>query len=241
MTDPGRLIESGGASERALLGAARSLRATSASRQRALVSLGLASALSLAPATALAALKWLKGTTLTLVGSQWGAGVIITTVAVGAATVHVAQRAKSPEVAAVTTVPRAHAPAPIATTERAPAPVELIPTPALPPAEPARAPAARSATLPSVPAVSELELLDSARSQLRAGNASAALATLGEHQRLHPRGRMGTEARVLRIEALGASGRRDQALREARQFLEQNPNGLLSHRVRRWLDGQEKR
>jgi hypothetical protein len=62
---------------------------------------------------------------------------------------------------------------------------------------------------------------------------------LSDRQRSYPQGSLAIEARVLRIEALGESGQGPQAVGEARQFLQQHPNGLLSHRVRRWLERQE--
>jgi hypothetical protein len=247
MTDPGRLFDSGSSDERALLVAARSLRANAASRQRALVSLGVLSALTLAPATAIAALKWIKGVSasaLGVLGSQWGVGIVITTVAVGAVTVHVTQRTTGPNAALAVSAPApvrgAVPPLQVPAEASVATPAEEEPVAAPLPIESAGPRPSRSVSKPST-APTEIELIDSARERLRSGNASGALAVLGEHRRAYPGGSLSTEARVLRIEALAASGQREQALKEARQFLQQHPNGLLSHRVRRWLDSQETR
>ena len=52
----------------------------------------------------------------------------------------------------------------------------------------------------------ELGVLDVARSKLGAGDARGALAVLDEYARTFPRGRLGLEAEVLRIDALSRAG-----------------------------------
>ncbi len=253
MSEPQRLSDSGSLEERSLLAAARTVRATPASRQRALVSLGVVSALTLVTATAGAAVKWLKLAGISgwrLLGTQWGAGLVITSVAAGAVTVHVAQRAVERSSADIAT-PKVSSPSPARTANPKPLPSsapaatgsfgELAATP--PPVSPTVATVATSPAPPSsVAALSavptELSLIDTARQRLRTGNGAEALATLNEHRRLYASGALGLEAKVLRIEALEASGNRAQALREAQDFLARYPNSLLSHRVRRWLVGR---
>jgi hypothetical protein len=221
-----------------------------------LVALGVASGLTLATSTALGALHWLKaaGTTaLGVFGSQWGAGILISMVAVGAVSFHVTQQKSEGEHPTITTPAPRYLPSTIPLSIPSSIASSLEPeTGAGPPVVDEPSPAQVVApTPPSVasppspvsrnPAISEIELLDLARQRLRAGDAEGALSALGERQHRYPGGSLVTEARVLRIEALAASGRAAQASSEARNFLQQHPNGLLSHRVRRWLERREAR
>jgi len=81
----------------------------------------------------------------------------------------------------------------------------------------------------------EIDLIDAARAALSRGDARGALATLDAYSRIYPRGRLGMEAEVLRIDALERSGDTDGARRRAEIFLRHNPKSVLSARVRRLL------
>jgi hypothetical protein len=81
----------------------------------------------------------------------------------------------------------------------------------------------------------EIDLIDAARAALSRGDSRGALATLDAYARLYPRGRLGMEAEVLRIDALERSGDTDGARRRAEAFLRHNPKSVLSARVRRLL------
>jgi outer membrane protein assembly factor BamD (BamD/ComL family) len=81
-------------------------------------------------------------------------------------------------------------------------------------------------------------LLDEARTALAHGDASGALAFLGRHDREYPRGFLGSEAEVLRIQALFAQGQKEQARRRAEALLAREPNGPQAKRVRSLLDAQ---
>jgi hypothetical protein len=81
----------------------------------------------------------------------------------------------------------------------------------------------------------EIDLIDAARAALSRGDSRGALATLDAYARLYPRGRLGMEAEVLRIDALERSGDTDGARRRAAAFLRHNPKSVLSARVRRLL------
>jgi hypothetical protein len=81
----------------------------------------------------------------------------------------------------------------------------------------------------------EIDLIDAARAALSRGDSRGALATLDAYARIYPRGRLGMEAEVLRIDALERSGDTDGARRRAEAFLRHNPKSVLSARVRRLL------
>lgn len=95
---------------------------------------------------------------------------------------------------------------------------------------------------PSAPAASsltdELHLLDEARGHLRAGNAAACLATLDRYAAAHPKGGLGLEARVLRVDALVTSGRIDEARSLAQRTLSESPKGPHAARLQRLVDGR---
>jgi RNA polymerase sigma-70 factor, ECF subfamily len=79
----------------------------------------------------------------------------------------------------------------------------------------------------------ELAQLDAARARLAAGGADDALALLAAYDRSSPRGVLGLEAEVLRIDALSRSGRGAQARARAQAFLARHPTSVLAARVRR--------
>jgi hypothetical protein len=81
----------------------------------------------------------------------------------------------------------------------------------------------------------ETGAVDAARSLLLRGDARGALAALDAYARAYPRGRLGLEAEVLRIDALDRSGQSDAAKRRAEAFLRQHPKSVLAARVRRIL------
>jgi len=105
-----------------------------------------------------------------------------------------------------------------------------------PPAPPAVAPSAPQGTL-----ADELALLDAARRALRRGNARVALSELDRHQAEFPRGLLGQEATLLRIEALVRSGNRPAAEALARQFLARQPNSPHAKRIESLLGQAERR
>ncbi len=70
----------------------------------------------------------------------------------------------------------------------------------------------------------QLRLIDSARSAIAAGNASAASQALTSYSSKFPHGSFGQEAQVLRIEAVDMQGNHAQAATLAKSFLAQHPN-----------------
>ena len=88
------------------------------------------------------------------------------------------------------------------------------------------------AARPPVTLAHELSSLDAARGLLARGDATGALARLDAYGRAYPRGRLGLEAEVLRIDALDESGRSDAARARAQAFLQHHPHSVLAARVR---------
>ncbi|HET9956608.1 MAG TPA: hypothetical protein VFQ61_19050 [Polyangiaceae bacterium] len=85
----------------------------------------------------------------------------------------------------------------------------------------------------------ELALLESSRRALVAGEPKRSLSLLDEYTRKFPRPRLSSEAQVLRIEALVASGERGKALELGRSFLARQGHSPFARRVRS-LIGVEK-
>jgi hypothetical protein len=84
----------------------------------------------------------------------------------------------------------------------------------------------------------ELAALDRARALLREGNAAGALQAVSAYEKQFPAGTLAPEATLVRLEALLASGAREQAEALAKKFLAQNKSELLQQRVQRLLDAK---
>ena len=245
MSDLERLSSSGNADERDILRAAREVRPSSASKQRALLGLGLASVTALTPTTAAAIAKSIKATLSAawpLVASKWTAAALVVTVGASVAVVQSRRSLATPP----------HAPGRDSSAQAPTVPPQPIvarspsaPSPSSDPVASDNPPSLDAPASPGVallpkrvapPVATEVELFDAARARLSAGDSAGALKALGELLRSYPGGNLALEAKALRIEALDGVGQRQRALAEAQAFLAQNPNGLTSHRVRRWLE-----
>lgn len=79
----------------------------------------------------------------------------------------------------------------------------------------------------------ELAELERARARLRTGDATGALSLLDAHAAHHPKGVLSTEATLLRVEALVAAGRMDEAKRVAGPLVDRRD--LTGERARRLL------
>jgi len=237
MSDPTRLLSSPESElERALLDAGRSYTASSSMRSKTLLALGLSAvATSTAPAAVAASSSLTKAAF---------SKVAVAVVVIGAVAApvwrylgHPASSAPVTKAAVVAAVPALPPPAVV---ESAPAPVAALePAPiaaAEPqPSTPARTAgstraAAKPAAAPSLSA--ELAALDAARSSLSHGDPAAALSALDGYNRDFPRGRLKTEAEVLRIGALAKSGQGEAARKRAEAFLRVHPDSVLASRVR---------
>lgn len=113
-----------------------------------------------------------------------------------------------------------------------------------PPAPPGTALGAASTTAPSMASLprseplslrAELQLLESARSSLRAGDSQRALALLDQRAQIGSGHALDAEATLLRIEALSASGNQSAARDLAVRFVRDNPNSALSDRAKSFI------
>jgi len=84
--------------------------------------------------------------------------------------------------------------------------------------------------------VEELSALDAARKKLNAGDALSALAMLDAYDRGFTRPRLSLEAEVLRIFAYDKAGQVAVAKKRAAAFVAKHPKGVLTARVRRYLE-----
>jgi hypothetical protein len=233
MKDPRRLRdENHGPLAAALLQTGMSYRSSARARTGTLAALGLLSSTALsttmASATFFAKVGWAKLT----------AGVIATAVAAVPVAYYGWNNAKdepAPASPAATPAPQTKADQMV---KPAPAPTLDVEEPS-PEPDTSKDGSNRRATgkhsTGSALLTAELKALDAARSALAGGNAVRALRLLDDYARRYPRGRLGLEAEVLRIDALARSGQGAAAQTRARAFLKRRPNSVLAARVRAHL------
>ncbi len=82
----------------------------------------------------------------------------------------------------------------------------------------------------------ELALIDEARTELSAGNATSALGTLGRYDKRYPQGLLREEATAVRVEALFAAGKTSEGRSTAEAFLREHPQSTHAQHVRSLLD-----
>lgn len=123
---------------------------------------------------------------------------------------------------------------PVAEAPPAAQPVPTVVPTSTPSTSQAAAPVASSA--PTL--TQELAMLDEARTALVAGNAKGALASLDRYDRSRAKN-LTQEATMLRIEALVAAGRRDQATGVAKRLLAAHPGSAYENRIRSLLPSIE--
>jgi hypothetical protein len=211
------------------------------SRQRLLVSLGVASGAMTAAAAAEgagatgAAVKAGAGVSGAFVAKWIGVGVVAAGITTGAAAV-VSELASdqaagvAPSASAARTMPNAA----VATQRPEPQPLSATDRPRDEPANAAAtgAPRGSGAAMPAaVPGMAaEVRVLDRAREALRAGDSAGAMRALDEHGDRFADGALGEEAELLRIEALLERGALEAAAAGAESFLAAHPKS--SHRAR---------
>jgi hypothetical protein len=225
--------------ENQLLAAAR-LAAEPSEADRARVRAALAATLAAGAAASVAPVVARSGL---FAGSTAKLAVVLVLVGVGGGIFWLSRPAPEPPLVAVhaRVVPPAVAPA---------APPSITPPavdpPAVAPAAPPAAPPVRPRAAKLTPAVApapaappapadlagELAALTRARNALRAGDASAALAALAEHERDFPAAQLREEATALRVRALCAAGHGDEARTLAREFLRTWPSSPQAPGVR---------
>jgi hypothetical protein len=250
MSDPDRLVEcSDSEVERLLLQAGRGGAPRGAKRRALAAATGViaASTLTAGNAAGAAALgKAAAGAKIASVLSlKWIAVIGLASVAVVAGTVAVRARYVAAPEAAVGPAHAERAPSPRTGTSAlstrvspAAAPGQLASAPAEasavapPPVAPAAAPAgARASAASGSTAAAELALLDEVRSALAGGDPARALSILESYPARFPRGVMGPEASVLRVQALVEAGDRSAAKRAADSFLKANPTSPYAQRI----------
>jgi len=107
--------------------------------------------------------------------------------------------------------------------------------------KPSAAPTPRepSARRPAASLSEELELLEHARTALANGSAGRALELLRRYEVTLRGTRLRAEATMLRIEALSATGRANEAARLALAFVEENPGSPIADRARSFVTGTD--
>jgi hypothetical protein len=133
-------------------------------------------------------------------------------------------------------------PQPVSAEERrfAPAPSVHVVAPAVEPniaeaSEPKFAEAKPSARLPSASLADELRAIEEARSASARHEHALALRLLDGYAQRFPKQSLRSEATLLRIESLAASGATDAARELGKSFLTKHPNGPYARRVRSLL------
>jgi len=232
-----RLLDSGADDfELRILAAGRHDRPSAVSRRRIVTGLGVGGALGATLiASAMNAGGWFGSVSRALLLRSAMAATVGAAAVIGY--VQLSPQAPEPrEVPAVVAPRAAAAPKPAA---RPVAPV----APAAAPEEPAsERPVAVASNAQKAPRVAEapqkrglseeLGSLDRARQALVSGDAGRSLRLLEEYHRRFSRPKLGTEAAVLRIEALVANGQRARAGELGAQFLARHGKGPYERRVR---------
>jgi hypothetical protein len=223
MSEPPRLREDAASPlEKALLDAGASYRGSAALHAKTMAAVGLAGT---------GALAEVAGSTLSNFGwSKWLTTLSVIGAASAIPVAYYVLKEPAPVVSRASLAPKSSE---VRSVKPAEAPKDVVPEPNATP-QPGPKPEARAPQrAPSLGR--EIELIDTARKALARGDAPAALATLDSYSRTYPRGRLGMEAEVLRIDALERSGDSEGARRRAEAFLHHHPKSVLSARVRRLL------
>jgi hypothetical protein len=229
MNDPRRLIEEGATDfESKLLRAGRRDAPSRRGRRRILAGLGLGgifSTIAISTGAEASARGWL----LAAGGSAAGALAVFAGVQAWSA---------QPPSEAHEQKPVVTKPAPLPA--KAPAPVAAPPVEA---SEPDPAPTAVLRALRSSAVerrgdglTGELAALDEARRALGRNEPSVALRALDDYSRSFPERRLGSEATVLRVEALSAAGDRAHARRVGEDFLRAHPKSPYEKRIRSLIE-----
>jgi hypothetical protein len=210
-----------------------------------LASAAKASVASAAKASAPQSVSWLSQ----LVRAPWAIGGAIGAAAITAGVSFWPAAHSSPPASSARpalTAPQANPVAPQAPALRLDEPPPNAPgvAPAEPPSvTPSRGPAPAEGAPAAAPVASqsladELAMLETARRALVRGEPRRTLSVLDEHAQSFRRPRLLTEAAVLRIEALVASGDRARASRLGKDFLARHGNGPYERRVRSLIGDQ---
>jgi len=99
-----------------------------------------------------------------------------------------------------------------------------------------KAPATNDSAAPARPLSDEMALVDSARSELRAGDALSVLRLAAEHARRFPDGSFAPEMMFLEMQAKLMVGRRESAADTARELVRRFPTAAQASRARELLE-----
>jgi hypothetical protein len=264
MSEPRRFLKDGGGGfEQSLLRSAREDAPSPGARQRTLAALGLGVGVLGAGATATAAvstatpavkaaaslglLKWIG---IGIAGGLLVVGAAEVVHSVSPQPVKVAPAAIEAHASAAIQAPLSPAKSGSAApadpaAEPAVAAIEAPPAVTAPASPGAASSGASSPEAPRARATSptpassaladEIAALDGAREALASGDAARALRALDARDRAFPRGALGPEAMVLRIEALALRGDRAAATRLGEAFLAASPRSPHASRIRTLL------
>jgi len=236
MSEPLRLLSGGSELERELLAAGRAERPRGRSRRRAALALAVATGASLwsrlalalrstgvagAPLVKLAAVVLVGGVSLAVMATRPGSSAT-------AGVVKATPRVPSAAPATSRATPTA-APARSADAEGSSAMLDQPAQPVAPErsSEHAARDARSDTTIDALSA--EVQAIDQARAALP--EPQRALSLLDEYARNYPQGKLQQEALVLRVQALLAAGKREQAALLARRFSEQHPASPYTRRL----------
>lgn len=245
MKEPKRLFESGSPLERSILGFGRDEAPSDDLARKTLSAMAAVRVAHAAPIPS--ASRWPRPRSILVGTAAIGLGALL----VGLITAREAPAPVAPTPASVSAPP-----APEARVESPPAVVsapdegrEVVITPDSLPSAPVRSapigaqsPSARVTTSAPVAAPAgsasiarEVELLDSVKAKLGAGQAGEAARALDAYDAEFPAGTLRPEATVLRIRTLLASGDRASAEKLGSAFLAEHPSGVHAKRVRALL------
>jgi hypothetical protein len=238
MEDPVRFSQGDDDTAKRLMLSMRDEKPPDGAMNRALIGLGVTTAAVVTTGSALGTGATTAGKSVAWLALKWvGAGAVLgIAVGTGATLLEPAPATKAASTTAPVVVDEAPQPVVTATftTKQSPATTPDVPeqrtaprtaTPSAPEETPA---AAAPDTLPR-----EVELLDDARSALQRGAANDALTALDRYSREFPRGRLSTEALVLRIDALSRAGRTSEAKSLGERFLAANPGSPHAARIQK--------
>ncbi|HVY29322.1 MAG TPA: tetratricopeptide repeat protein [Polyangiaceae bacterium] len=249
MTDPERISKRSSGLAAQLLRAGGEEQPSENSVEKALVALGVSSAVmttSAAGAAAAGGAKLTKAVSFTLLAKWVGIGVVggVGLASVAAVATSPAAAPVTPPSASIVTKPRLAAPAkatpaPVEPTsvEAEPAPAEAAPAPPASPHVSIIEPVTSAAPALEVgaPLAAEVAYVDRARALVASGQASQGLALLGGYEREFPEARLLPEVLFLELQTFDQLGRTAEARAAAKRLVDGFPKSPHASRARRLL------
>jgi hypothetical protein len=252
MTDPERISKRSSGLAAQLLRAGGDEQPSENSVEKALVALGVSSAVmtttSAAGAAAAGGAKLTKAVSLTLLAKWVGIGVVggVGLASVAAVATSPAAAPVAPPSAVIASKPRVVAPAKATPAlveptpqeaEPAPEPIEAAPAPAAPSHASTVEPATSAVPALEVgaPLAAEVAYVDRARALVASGQASQGLALLGAYEREFAEARLLPEVLFLQLQTLDQLGRTSEARAAAQRLVDGFPKSPHASRARKLL------